>query len=968
MGIFDNNSNNNSIYNQDLLSSTAKEKLGLLAFKRDEKLQQLTTNTDADSGTNWRLQGVDAPETFHDNTDSRKKVYMQYANLNNVSLEDAQKQVDAEALPYKIARENGYDLGKQIEDARTQGLLGSDIKPTSYEMYRLGDRAKDYVNRESALNPDQGILNSQQTGTTDVYGRQLVNNEQFANKTLQAGYYIPGSTDKTQFDAQTALVNQAKETNSGLYDTPTNKSIMDVINKTSYANSVVNPQPQYNTSDSDLLDAAQAGIGKLGASIGDAAADAGLAATRNLVNSFSDTAKTKNTYNGERDKYVNDTIMESIKGTPLENVIQKSYGQVNFTGLDEAKNNEYYGYQTGEELSKVTKNLSNAYKSGDAMEMGKALFSALGNPEAIGEVLALSAGEIAAGASVIGTIGLVAGKANEIMEARSQITGKPVDELDIGYATGGAIIYGLVNKLTSGMAAINTIKESAKSLTKNMNEAGLISTLEVIKDISKGSGKAYGIEGGEEVIQDLAVDIATKLGTSKTNEILDAESQANLFTSFGLGGATGGFLHGVVDTPRKTLEAYQNNAPLNKMNKVAENLSPDEKSQVADQLNTTLQAREDVVNATQANLDLLDSGSNLQDVLVNMANIQKQVIDSSNNNLELSADVKAQAQQSEQLLSAVNQLTREDAIKTSVSSMSDAIVNANPNLNTNIDNFLNSTTEPDTPNLVSHINKALETLNIEPVSSYSDFVTNHVSDIPKVLSTMISQGTYEEFAPFVGPNKINGISLAQATNDLISKPEFTSKLKDLLTNSANAITKDSKLVKYKLDQINNPSHANRQTKSGLTDTFNAKTILDSSLLNGVSGISNITKRLQEYDTKTLIELKDSLVSYSGSKNLNKLRTAINDIMHVRNQAVKSEKAILGEPSKQDTQTETNFTTGSDGVTTPTSTEPQSEVSEVSQVISQDILDELAQDGFEIKEATIDEVKQRLTIMSQRNIC
>ncbi len=971
MGLFD-NLNSNSLYNQSLLSSTAKDKLGLLALKHDEKVQQLSGNTDADSGANWRLQNVDAPEVYHNNLDERKKVYMQYANLNGTSLEDAQKQVDAEALPYQVARDNGYDLGKQIEDARNQGLLSNDIKPTSYEMYRLGDRATEYVNKESALNPNQGILNVQQTGTKDVYGRNLVTNDEFANKALQAGYYVPGATDKTQFDAQTQLVNQAKDTNQGLYNTPTNKSIMDVINQTSYANSKVNPQPKYDTSESNVTDAVQSSFGTFGANVGDAIADAGLAVTRNLVNSFSDTAKTKNAYNGERDKYVNDTIIENIKGTPLESVIQKSYGQVNFTGLDEAKKSEYYGYQTGEELKQVTKNLSDAYKSGDAVEMGKALVSSLGNPEAIAEVLALSVVDIAAGASVIGTVGLITGKANEIMEARSKITGKPVDELDIGYATGGAVIYALVNKLSRGMASINTIKESTKALTKNMDEVGLISALEVIKDISKGAGKAYGIEGGEEVIQDLAVEISTKLGTTKANEILDTESQANLFTSFGLGGAAGGFTHGIIDTPRKTLEAYQNNAPLNKINKVAENLSPEEKAKVSEQLSTTLQAKEDVVNATQANLDLIDSGSNLQDTIMNMANIQKQVIDNTSNGIELDADMKVQSQQSEQLLSAVNQLTRADAIKTSVASMTDAIINANPNLNTNIDNFINSTanTQPDSPSLVSNINKALEALSIEPVNSYSEFVLQHTKDIAKVLSTMITQGTYESFAPFVGSNKINGTSLAQATTDLINQPEFKTKLRDVLVQSSNAITKDSELVKYKLDQMNNPKHANRQTRSGLTDTFNAKTILESSILSGPKGISSITKRLEEYDTKTILALKESLANYSGSKNINKLRTAINDIMHVREQATKSEKAILGEPQLQTKSdiTETNFTTSSDGVTVPTDAEPQSEISEVSQVIPQEVIDELTQDGFVLKNATVDEVKQRLTIMSQRNLC
>ena len=92
-------------------------------------------------------------------------------------------------------------------------------------------------------------------------------------------------------------------------------------------------------------------------------------------------------------------------------------------------------------------------------------------------------------------------------------------------------------------------------------------------------------------------------------------------------------------------------------------------------------------------------------------------------------------------------------------------------------------------------------------------------------------------------------------------------------------------------------------------------------------------------------------------------------MHVRGQATKSEKAILGEQQTSTTEpSETNFTTGSDGVTTPTNQEASSTVTEVNQTISKEVIDELAQEGLEIKEATVDEVKQRLTIMSQRNIC
>lgn len=101
--------NNNS---SSSLSDKLSEKINSLGQAREIKTQELTGlySTDADSGSGWRLEGIDAPETYHDNPDVRNKLYYQYAALNGVDLTKAKEQVDAEALAYKTAKENGQDL------------------------------------------------------------------------------------------------------------------------------------------------------------------------------------------------------------------------------------------------------------------------------------------------------------------------------------------------------------------------------------------------------------------------------------------------------------------------------------------------------------------------------------------------------------------------------------------------------------------------------------------------------------------------------------------------------------------------------------------------------------------------------------------------------------------------------------------------------------------------------------------
>ena len=159
------NSNGVSDFNPDLIASIGNTKAGLLAINRQDKINRLgaqvsTINTDGDSGDTWRLAGADAPEVYHDNVNERNKVYQQYAQVNNVPIEMAKQQVDAEALAVKTAKDNGYDLPKQIEEARATGAMDANYQPTSFDIYRLGDRATQYANQDQVNNPGQGLLNS----------------------------------------------------------------------------------------------------------------------------------------------------------------------------------------------------------------------------------------------------------------------------------------------------------------------------------------------------------------------------------------------------------------------------------------------------------------------------------------------------------------------------------------------------------------------------------------------------------------------------------------------------------------------------------------------------------------------------------------------------------------------------------------------------------------------------------------
>lgn len=973
------NSNGVSDFNPDLIASIGNTKAGLLAINRQDKINRLgaqvsTINTDGDSGDTWRLAGADAPEVYHDNLNGRNKVYQQYAQVNNVPIEIAKQQVDAEALAVKTAKDNGYDLPKQIEEARATGAMDANYQPTSFDIYRLGDRATQYANQDQVNNPGQGLLNSKFTGQTDAYNRALVENKDFTDRAIKSGYYVPGSTDPTEFANQQALMNQAQSNGQGLYDTAVNRTLMNNMNKNSYANHVNTPeQPQYRTN-SDIDTAALSSVGVIGATVGDALSDAGTAIARNILKS-----NTPNTISPEEKlAMANAKLKEVIDKSSLGEYFNIKQGQVNFSGLDEAKKTEYWGYEQSQELKDTSKELSDAYKSGNIAEMGKALASTILKPEVALEVLAGSIGEMGIAATGVGTALLIAGKTNDMLETRREITGKPSTNEDIAYATSMGIVYVLVNRFTGGNAAIGTIKEATKSLTKNMTEVGLISTAQVLKDIAKGTGKAYGIEGGEEIIQDLAIEVGNKLGTSKENEILNKEHQAQLFTAFGLGGLAGGMTHATVDVPRKTYEAYQNNKPLKVINQVAENLSPEEKAKVNEDLTRTQDIANQTIELTQTNLDKLDAMQTPEE-FTNAVVDSYRTITNINASLQnhptddiagLDTETKAKYEQSLQIQAAVETMAGTTVDNKLTANIVDAISNMSDSASVLIDKITGLTGE--SRDIVDNVNKSLTELNLEPIENFSELKTKYKEDLPKILNRMIKNKTINSLDSLNDPRGLQMQTRGEIMQEVISQPDFKDKLRGMLVRSANNIKKDLGVVQFKQNAINDTAHANRQTKSGLSDTFNAEVLLNSPELKTMNGISKITPMLQEYDTKTLKAMQSSLVNYAGNKQLAKLNTALNDVLRVRAKAVKSESRLLGNPD-EDTQP-TDFTTDTNGVTTPTGTDTQApvELSVDEEVFEQPDEDgivpsihaEIVEEGLRIVPKSVDDIKQDLANIVQ----
>lgn len=858
----------------DSLNGTSTQNSSLINTKfnevfnaRQSKLESMGMNTDADSGPGWRLQGADAPEVFHNDPATRNKVYMQYALANNVDIDKAKEQVDAEALAYKIAKDNGYDLGKQIEEARQTGAMDADYQPTSFDLYRLGDRAKEFTDRYQALNPGKGILSSTNEGKVDPYGRALVNNNTFANEAIKQGYMVPGELTPEQYQSQTELLKQAKRDRAGLNDSQVNRDLMDAIHNSSY--STLSNTPQYET-DSSLSSALGSGLGSAAASLGDVAADlvnTGVRGTYKALNY-------KGQSDEELDKSYNQAAQAKLKKLGLDKHFDTESGRLNFSGLDEAKKRAYWGYEQSQELKGMQDNLSNAWKSKDPMQMVGALGNVFTEPTAIAELLAGSAGEIALGATGIGTAALIASKANDFIEVRTKITGKPATGDDILIGATGGLVYGLVNKLTKGNAGIDVIKNSAKSLTDNMTEVGLISLGSTLKDIAVNGTKAYGLEGTEEVIQTIAEQVSTKLGTEKSKELFGDNMNAELFTAFGLGGASATALETSIDAPRKLYDMKKNNKPLNEIIKTANNLSPENRGLVLDELNIS---KDKVQSELKINNDTVKTLTDL---------INSDTTDySSASTTVVSVIPEAKSNVTNKITSELSNLisTQDSDTKDVTSQVTDILLDALSKNSADDPDIANATT------VLSQVKDMLNSGNIEPEQTSNiaksvvndPFLKSYINKLFTIVNNNLSGiGSDIKF------NTINDIFNSETTKENIQKTI------DTINQSSQAMNKDLGILDFKQKELEKASskNPNELINQDITQDFNAKSILESGKLDSLfSGLKNASSELNKYSTETLQKLEeDAKVNASKVKNVNKLKSAITTILRTRAQAEKSE--------------------------------------------------------------------------------
>lgn len=847
-----------------------EDKLNNLSNTRQNKLISMGMNTDADSGPGWRLQGADAPEVFHNDPATRNKVYMQYALANNVDIDKAKEQVDAEALAYKISKDNGYDLGKQIEEARQTGAMDADYQPTSFDLYRLGDRAKEFTDRYQALNPDKGILSSTNEGKVDPYGRALVNNNTFVNEAIKQGYMVPGELTPEQYQSQTELLKQARRDRAGLNDSQVNRDLMDAIHNSSY--STLRNTPQYET-DSSLSSALGSSLGSAAASLGDVVIDFANTNARNIYKMAH-----YDMYGGksdtQRENEYTQAAQANLKKLGLDKQFDTELGRLNFSGLDEAKKRAYWGYEQSQELKGIQDNLSNAWKSKDPIQMVGALGNVFTEPTAIAELLAGSAGEIALGATGIGTAGLITSKANDFIEARTKITGKPATGDDILIGATGGLVYGLVNKLTKGNAGIDVIKNSAKSLTDNMTEVGLISLGSTLKDIAVNGTKAYGLEGTEEVIQTIAEQVSTKLGTEKSKELFGDNMNAELFTAFGLGGASATALETSIDAPRKLYDMRKNNKPLNEIITTANNLSSEDRGLVLDELNLTKD--------------------------------------------KVQAELKINKDMVKDLTDLVNSDT------TDYSSASTIVMSAIPKVKTNITNKVStelsnllSTTDNDTKNITNSVfDLAIQSLSkkssdnldasnsVNILSSLKTILNSDnidMNEVNQVTSKIISDPYVKKQIDLIMTAINNNLSNIDSSiklstvNDIFNSEitkENIQKTIDSINKSSKAMNKDLGIIDFKQKEFDKASSTNptELINRDIAQDFNAKTLIESGKLNSLfSGLKNASSELNKYSTETLQKLEeDAKVNASKVKNVNKLRSVITTILRTRAQAEKSE--------------------------------------------------------------------------------
>lgn len=299
----------------------------------------------------------------------------------------------------------------------------------------------------------------------------------------------------------------------------------------------------------NLADAAQYGVGRKAAGIGDAIVDGMLRVAKEGVKQF----------NGSSEEELNKNLQKSIKGTFMENWFNE---KGDFVNLDEYKTAIEYGYNDAA-TKEVLKNVGEAYKNKDWLGVAKEVLR--GVVTAGPEFLLESSGEIATAA--LGPAGLALNSAdysNKILEERQRIKDTTdLDFVDYVYAMVGGTAQGYLNKVGADEILGNTqmVRNAMKVLKMTGTDDQVKSTARKILGTAVAvSGTVAGkgaYEGLEEVAQEAVGIVAEKFGTEEANKIISEESGQRLVEGFAGGFAGGATASGVSTIRGFSAEQFQ---------------------------------------------------------------------------------------------------------------------------------------------------------------------------------------------------------------------------------------------------------------------------------------------------------------------------------------------------------------------------------------------------------------------------
>lgn len=253
---------------------------------------------DADSSSQLRLRGGDAPEVFHDikptgdTKNERSKVYKQMMQLNNMTEAEAIAQVDAEAEAAKI----DPNLGLRLKTLRQTGKLDGPI--TSHEIYQAGKEAAMATNEAEVglLDDRTNVLKGgyqwddsvaeptaiPETTFADMekghFGRGLVDTP-LTDTMIGQGYFAPGTVPDSpagikKYMLESKAADKAKRLGLGLWEDPTQARIMQAIRDTSYVEAQakdknINTDRSYLEQLTNLPQAMLSGVGKAAFDVAD---------------------------------------------------------------------------------------------------------------------------------------------------------------------------------------------------------------------------------------------------------------------------------------------------------------------------------------------------------------------------------------------------------------------------------------------------------------------------------------------------------------------------------------------------------------------------------------------------------------------------------------------------------------------------------------------------------------------------